>query len=252
MKNITAKLFVCCILIFSSDGFTQTEKPLAGQLICKDASLQGITILNLVTEKEAISNIDGKFFITVKPDDLIIIQHNNFEYVRKIIDENDIKNGNITIYLTKKIEQLDEVKIVNYININAIDLNILQKEPKKYTTAERRLRTAEKFKWYSPLLIPLGGMSVDGLLNAINGRTKMLKKHVAFEKIQLRTAKLADMFPAEYYIHTLKIPEDKIKAFQNYASEEPSLQEPLKLKNKFLVSFALIKIAETFNNLQKI
>lgn len=238
--------------MFSSVAFAQADKTLSGQLICKDASLQGITILNLVTEKEAISNFEGKFSLGVKPDDLLIIQHNNFEYVRRIIDENDIKNGSISIYLTKKIEQLDEVKIVNYININAVDLNILQKEPKKYTTAERRLRTAEKFKWYSPLLIPLGGMSVDGLLNAINGRTKILKKHVAFEKIQLRSAKLSDMFTDEYYIHTLNIPEDKIKAFQNYASEEPSLVEPLRLKNKFLVSFTLIKIAETFNNLQKI
>ena len=147
-------LFILCPLLL----FSQTEKAISGQLICKDGILQGITILNLVTEKEAISNFDGKFIIFAKVDDLLVIQSNNFEYERKIIDDNDIKDGKIAINLTKKIEQLEEVKIIKYFNINAVSLGILSKPAKVYTTAARRMYTAQT-----------GGL-IGGVINYFSGR----------------------------------------------------------------------------------
>ena len=227
------------LLVFNF-SFSQVEKKISGQLICKDAVLQGITILNLVTEKEAISDFEGKFFINAKVDDLLVIQSNSFEYERKSIDANDVKSGEIKIALTKKVEQLEEVKIINYSNINAVSLGILSKPAKTYTTAERRLYTAQS-----------GGL-VGSIINHFTGRTKMLKRYVAFEKIELRANKLSDMFMDEYFLKTLKIPENKIKAFQIFAAEDASVIEPLKQKNKFLVSYALTSLAQQYLDLQNL
>jgi len=241
MKMYIKQIILFVFMLFSVVTFSQSGKTISGQLICKDAVLQGITILNLVTEKETISDFNGRFSIIAKIDELLVIQSANFEYARKIIDEDDFKNGTISINLIKKIEQLEEVKIVNYNNINAVDLGILQTAAKTYTPAERKLRTATgKFP------------ETDILINAISGRTKMLKRYVAYEKIEIQSNKLSDMFMDEYFIKNLQIPEDKIKAFQNYAAEYESIIEPLRQRNKFLVSYALVPLAKQYIDLQNI
>ena len=219
---------------------SQSEKLISGQLICKDAVLQGIIILNLVTEKETISDFAGQFSIDAKPDDLLVVQSNNFEIVRESISKDDYKKGLISITLVKKIEQLEEVKIVNYANINAVSLGILSKPAKVYSTAERRMYTAQT------------GGAIGSVINYFSGRTKMLKRYVAFEKIEIRATKLSEMFSDEYFIITLKIPENKVKAFQNYSAEDPTIIEPLRQKNKFLVSYALTPLAQKFLELQKV
>ncbi len=221
--------------------FGQSEKKIAGQIVCKDVVAQGIRVLNLNTEKEAVSDFEGKFSIMAKPDDLLVFSSNNFDYMRKVIDDGDYRNGAITVTVTPKINQLEEVKINNNPNINAVSLGILSKPAKTYTPAERKLYTATTGN---------GLVSFDAILNGISGRTKMLKKYVAFEKKQLQVEKIANMFSDEYYVKQLKIDESLIRGFLYYAVEDEKVVEALSQKNKFLVSFALVKVAENFNKLQ--
>ena len=111
------------------------------------------------------------------------------------------------------LRQLDEVKIDEYKNINAVSLRILSKPAKKYTPAERKLRTAGELHWYSPLLIPVGGMSIDGMINSISGRTAMLKKEVLVERKEFLLKKITDQFKVDYFTETIKIPTDYVKGF---------------------------------------
>jgi hypothetical protein len=236
LKKITTTFFFLTLFCFA-----QSEKKITGQINCKDVIAQGIKVLNLNSEKETVSDIEGKFVIMAKTDDLLVFSSNNFDYMRKIIDDNDYKNGSITVTVTPKINQLEEVKINNYPNINAVSLGILDKPAKQYTPAERKLYTATT----GGGLVPF-----DAILNAISGRTKMLKKYVAFEKKQIQVEKLSNMFSDEYYIKQLKIDESLIHGFLYYAVEDEKVVEALSQKNKFLVSFALVKVAENFNKLQ--
>ncbi len=247
MKQIYFYIFS----ILSIASFSQSEKIIAGQLVCKDAILQGITILNLVNEKEAVSDFTGRFSIAAKVDDLLVIQSTNFEYARKIIDDEDFKKGIIAINLIKKIEQLEEVKIVNYSNINTVSLGIQKTTPKSYTPAERKLRTATALYAQANVGNMAGGsVGLDPLINAITGRTKMLKRNLSLDQTRRRAIKLSEMFSDSYFMNTLNIPEISVKAFQFYASDDPKVINGLALKNKFLVSFALISASEEFIKLQ--
>ena len=238
-------------MLFSIVAFSQSEKNISGQLICKDAALQGITILNLVTEKEAISNFEGRFSIAAKPEDLLVVQSSNFEYLRKIVADDDFKKETIFIYLVKKIEQLEEVKIVNYSKINTVDLGIQQTAAKTYTPAERKLRTATALYAQATVGSMAGGsMGLDPLINAITGRTKMLKRNLSLDQTRRRALKLSEMFLDSYYINTLKIPEKSVKAFHYFAADDQNVINGLALKNKFLVSFALINVSEEYLKLQ--
>ena len=94
-------------------------------------------------------------------------------------------------------------------------------------------------------------MSLDPLFNAITGRTKMLKKFVAIESVQLRVKRLENWFSTAYLINDLSINENLVKGFLFYAAEDAKVIDGLRNKNQFLTSFALIDVAKRYNALQK-
>ena len=120
---------------------------------------------------------------------------------------------------------------------------MVSKNQKQYTPAERRLRTAGEFHWYSPLLIPLGGMSVDGLLNAITGRTSQLKKELVVERKEFLLVKINNLFQENHFTEVLKIPVEYVKGFQFYIVEDEKFVAALNDKNKTMATFLMGELA---------
>lgn len=235
-------------LFFSVFTFGQNgkEKIIIGKIIVDSNEVQGVHVLNLNTEKAVISDVNGMFQITVRLNDLLTFSAVNLDYWRKSIDENDLKKDFILIKMTQKTTKLDEVVVTEYTKINAQALGIINYTPKKYTPAERRLRTAEKFKWYSPLLIPVGGMSVDGLINQLSGRTDMLKKELEVERKEKKMEKLEYLYDNAFFINVLKIPTEYVGAFKYYAIENEKLVLVLNEKNRLKASFLIGEIAQEY------
>lgn len=247
MKNS----FLMLILVINFAN-AQNSKVLSGKIIVKDGSPSGVLVLNLVTEKETLSNFEGQFKIEGKVDDLLVFQNSNLEYQRKSIDEADFEKGFMVVEMVKKNIQLDEIKIFNYSRMNAVSMGILSTPAKTYTPAQRKLKTATSLDPSFNIGSMAGfGMSLDPLFNAISGRTKMLKKFVAIESVQLRVQRLQNWFSNDYLINDLKINENLLKGFLFYASEDAQVINGLRSKNQFLTSFALIDVAKRYNALQK-
>jgi hypothetical protein len=224
---------------------------LRGKVVAETIELNGITVHNNRSESDAVTENNGNFSIFVMVGDTLSFSGLQINTKKVIISENDMAKKLFTIVLEPKIIPLNEVKIVEYKNINAVSLGILQTQPKRYTPAERRLRAAGEFHWYSPLLIPLGGMSVDGLINAITGRTKILKKELDIERKELALKDIENNFSEEYFITKLKIPKEYVKAFWYFAIEKEELTAALKEKNKIQTEFVFSKLATEFLELQK-
>jgi len=231
-KRFTFLFSFLFIFVF---GFSQEEKIIHGKIIIKDATPMGVHIINLVNEKEAISNEKGEFIILAKPDDVLVFASDHLDYQRKIIEITDYKAAFINIAMTSKINQLDEVEI-NYPVINALDLGILSKPAKKYTPAERRLYTSQSTVF-------------DALLNNLSGRTKMLERGIAIEKKEFVLKKLEDLYDETFYTERLKINKEFIKGFRYYAVENQKLNEAINTNNNFLITFLLIGLAENYNEL---
>jgi hypothetical protein len=239
-------LSFCLLITFLA--YSHERVIIHGIIKVDEAPVEGVYILNLVTEKSAISNTFGKFKLEVSEDDLIVFSAVNLNYWRRSIREVDIKKGYIEIKMTPKEEKLQEVVVAEYTKINAQDLRIIDYKPKVYTPAERRLRTAEKFRWYSPLLIPLVGMSVDGLINEISGRTAMLKKEVQVEIKEKRFQKLSYLYKEEYFGQTLKIPAEYVSGFQYYAINDEELVALMEANQKSAMEFRLATLSTEFLN----
>jgi len=91
-----------------------------------------------------------------------------------------------------------------------------------------------------------GALAVDPILNAINGRTKRLKKEVVVEKNEKLLLRLEDYFKEEEYTEVLKIPKEYIKGFQYYLIEDAEFVNALRAKNKTMTLFLAKKLASDY------
>lgn len=234
MKKILSLflLFVCQI----SFGQTVGEKLLHGKIIVASDNVEGVTIVNLVNEKSAVSDNYGNFYILAKADDLLVFSSVNLEYHRRLIEEEDLKQNVIVIKMTSKTTELEEVIVNKHPEINAVSLGISPKGVKQYTPAERRLYSASS----GP---------VDILLNLISGRTAMLKKGIEVEKKERLLVLFGSLFSDAYFTNTLKIPPVYVKGFQYYCVEDERISEVLRSKNKTKIEFLIVPMAVKYNEM---
>jgi hypothetical protein len=240
----------CLIFLLAFCGFSQNKTTLNGKIVSDATDIEGVLIKNIATNQETYSQRGGYFSINGKQNDTLMFSAFNLKATMHIIKEKDFGENLIFITMPLNRTELKELAIIDYKSINAVSLGIVPKGQKTYTPAERKLLTAGQFKWYSPLLIPVGGMSVDGLINAISGRTNMLKKEVEVEKKELLQIKLANKYDKEYIINTLKIPEEYVEGFVFYTAENNRFAEAMRVKNYTMATFILSELASKYRELQ--
>lgn len=244
-SNITFQIFFFLATQFI---FSQNEKVLHGKIVVKDAMSNGVHIINLTNEKETISNNQGAFFILAKPDDLLVFSADHLDYMRKVIEISDYNSGVLTIEMTSKVNVLDEVEVVDYSHLNAESLGITN-GVKTYTPAERKLKTAGDFKPIHLLSILGGSLPFDPILNAINGRTKRLKKEISIEKKEMYLSKLEDLYDDGFYTDKLKVHSDYINGFKYYLIEDESFIAVLNRSDVTEISFLMSQLSVEYNNL---
>ncbi|MFV8344819.1 hypothetical protein [Flavobacterium sp. ZB4P13] len=235
MKIKSTLQFIVFLFVQVAFGQMDNGKELRGKIIADSVAVDCITIENVTTDKTAFSDVNGFFTIAVKEGDVLVFTAVHLEGLRRKINKQDLQDV-ITVMMLPKSIILNEV-IVNESSITAESLGIIPYGQKKYTPAERKLYTATS------------GGGIDGLLNAISGRKAMLKKEIVIEKKEQLLARIEVLFEDEYYIETLKIPTDYIKDFQYYCIDDTGFANALRSKNKTMVMFLIVKLAENYNKI---
>lgn len=238
------------IILMTFFCFSQNKTTINGKIVSDATDIEGVLIKNIATNQETYSQRGGYFSIAGNQNDTLMFSAFNLKATIHIIKAKDFGENLIFIPMPLNRTELKELAIIDYKSINAVSLGIVPKGQKTYTPAERKLLTAGQFKWYSPLLIPVGGMSVDGLINAISGRTNMLKKELEVEKKELLQIKLANKYDASYISNTLKIPEEYVEGFMFYASDNQRFADAIKVKNYTMATFILSELASKYRELQ--
>lgn len=247
LKKLLLPFFLFPFLIWA-----QNDSLIKGRIIADLDDLEGVHIINLTKISGTVSDKEGYFYIQAKASDTLLFSAVFLERKKYVVRKEDIALKLILVSINQSTEFLKEVTVTEYPNINAEALGIIPKGQKTYTPAERKLAAAGVFKWYSPLLIPIGGMSFDGLLNQISGRTKMLKKELIVERQELLQSKTLDYFDEEYFIKTLHIPKDYVAGFIFYVVEDESFSDAMKNKNKTQATFLLNQLAIEFLTVKEI
>ncbi len=240
---------ILVFLFFTTVLSAQQREPIRGKITSEGMPVPGIVIMNLVSEQVVESNAAGVFEVRVAVDDLLVFSSQEFYYKRKLIEVADL-GKTLEIELEPKAEMLDEV-VITY-DISPESLGIVPKGQKKYTVAERRLKTASDLDLVFYAGISGGvGMSLDPLINAITGRTKELKKNLETERRNMRLQQLRSMFEETYYTERLNIPQAHVGAFEYYLVENPEFIAQFDVKKKARAQFLITRLAFDFRQLLK-
>ena len=159
-----------------------------------------------------------------------------------VVTANDFGEKLFFVKLEAMVNQLDEVKIMQYKNINAVSLGIIPAGQRHYTPAERKVYTATTGSGIVPL---------DPIINYLTGRTAMLKKEVIIEKKEMLLLKIENYYDTLFFIDILKIPADFVKGFQYYAVEDEKFAAAINAKNKTSATFILGELATQYLDIIK-
>lgn len=242
---------VLLLLFLSFTGFAQDRQSVKGLVYAGNYGVKDILVVNFSAQAETRTDSLGRFTLKARVGDLLVLSYHTIE-TRKIRYTPDlVKNGIVQLEVTMTATEIEDVDITRS-TVNSASLGIPM--GKKYTPAERRLKTAG----LDPS-IGIGNMagvsvSFDGILNAINGRTKRLKKELQIERREYALEKLDLLFTEDYFIQTLGISGDDLGSFKYYAVENDNLRTLLNDGRKELIELSLADIAivyKTLNTIEK-
>ena len=158
-----------------------------------------------------------------------------FFIASKLFSQNSTSIDNLRDTVSKKII-LKDVIVRNNSKINALELGILSRAPKKYTLQERR--------YYSSTSRP-----IYLLINSLNGNVKTLKKNIEVEKKIKLLADLSNLIDNSFYIDVLKISEKDIMSFKYFIIENSIFRQEFNLNKLNIMKFKMIELSIKFKQL---
>lgn len=237
------------IIAFFALYSASAQQDLHGRVISGDMVVPGIFVIDKRTGAETKTDGQGYFTLAAKPGDRIVVYGKQIEVREFIVTESSFAQNPYLMEAELKGTELDEVTVTH---INPETLGLVPKGQKQYTVAERRLKTASEFKPAYYFLLA-GGISMpfDPIINAITGRTKMLKKNLKVEGKITGVDKLGDLYTEDRIVRDFNIPAELANGFIYYAVEDAECADALRRKNNEMVKLRLMVLAEKYMALQK-
>jgi len=247
MKLIAYILFFCSIFSFG-------QKKLVGK-VTNSVDVEGIHVFNKTFHKYTITNVKGEFSIFARVNDTIIFSGIQFQLKEFVVTPEVINKQPFLLLLDEQVNELDVVyikpalsgdlfkdaqKIKTKQQVTAKTLGLPNAHVVPPSQAERRLYTATSAS--SP---------VDALINAISGRTKMLKKMAGYaKKTNLENSVISSF--NQIMMDDFKIPEDKLFDFLYYASSDILFSQIVKTNSNIIIYDFIKAKSKTYLALQNV
>lgn len=214
MKNKLLLIF----LLIAVFGYSQEKsRRISGMILFNKTAVSDVHIINLNTNQGTITNDDGWFEIPVSIGDSLKFTHVNLnEKYLKITKEN-ILNNQIIIYLEEKTYSLNEItlekpKSIFYIDPEMVPPTIVNAKTLNLPNANTSVK-----KDNSIVRFRSGGVvSLDNLINSLNGTKRRQKELIKISNEDTELAKIRTYFTDDFFITDLHIKEEFINPFLNY------------------------------------
>ncbi|WP_149277385.1 carboxypeptidase-like regulatory domain-containing protein [Pareuzebyella sediminis] len=232
--------FVLVSLVVRSQDFFSDK--LQGRVYSADGDVAATHVLNTTTQRATITDSNGFFEISAKLNDTLVFSAVQYKRKEIVVTISILKSKLVLVPLEPALTELDEVVVTPY-NLSgdmATDLRQLSIRPvvtastlglpnanaKTFTQSERLLReaTAMKVSGTTAGLGAGGAASLNPIINAITGRTKMLKKRVERDHTYARTLRVRNYYADSLYTKLLRIPDDKIDDFFYFCEVDTKFQ----------------------------
>lgn len=230
------------VLISASLGAQSLfSKKIEGRVYSKGGDVAATTVQNISTNRATITDDDGFFQIVANLNDTLLFSAVQFKKKEIVISREILQQRILNVPLEDALTELDEVVVTPYNLTGDIskDIAILKTDlvvtsstlglPNAYvlpiSKAEREL--------YAATANPF--MSFDPLINAITGRTKMLKKRIARNRLYSRTERVKEFYADSLFRTDLKIPEEKIDDLLYFCEVDSAFQTVVDTHDRFKI-----------------
>ena len=213
MNDMKNSILTTLLLVFTITAYAQPGRRLVlGKVVARTTELSGVYIQNKNTQETTESEQGGYFRLKVQPNDTLIFSSINFIGQEKVVSYEDMNKKIMFVPMDFIEYTLDDLYIDRRVTGESLGFG----KPVYRTRAERNLYRATSHNRSADALISVG---LDPFFNALSGRTKMLEKAFAYEREMLLAEKLIAVFPKEFYLEDLHIPEEYIPAFGYHLSK---------------------------------
>ena len=237
MKN--NKAILGFTFLFIQIGFSQIGKLINGKVICQNNPIQGIQIINLVSEKIAVSNYLGEFAIEAKPDEMLIIGSKDYEIHRKSLSEIDFKDK-IIIDLIKKPEELDEVVVTKKPEMN---IGNMQDIINRQYVADEKTSPKNRNVYDGSIENGMDFVQIFKLITNLIKKKKPNKKDTNSELDFTSTALKRN--DKQFFTKTLQLSQSEIPVFLLFCENDPKSKLVLQPKDIFsMIEFLIAKNKE--------
>ncbi|MGS2761193.1 carboxypeptidase-like regulatory domain-containing protein [Sinomicrobium sp. M5D2P9] len=236
------------LLPFSLYG-VHAQSRLKGKVESTFSDITGVHVINKTRESATITDAHGYFDIPAQEGDSILFSAVQYRKEEIIVTAEILATPSFVIHLTEQVTELDEVVLKNLTgnlatdlrriktdSVTAIHMGLPNATRRLPTQTERRLNEATTGGGFIPL---------NPILNAISGRTRMLKDRLQKEKETAKVEKVRSSFDNDFFV-SLGIPEEKIYDFLYFCAVQPRYNQILDLNNKMFLQQFLKKQAETY------
>ena len=221
-----------------------------------DKDVENIHVINKTAQLFTVTNSKGEFKISASINDTLIVTSIQHKTQTFIIDKHIIASKTWVIKLEEFINELDEVTVGKILTgdlnmdvnstegdppINFYDVGISGYKGKIATQSERRLNEATSGGGFIPL---------NPILNAISGRTKMLKEQIKLEEKDNLLHKIKTTLSKDFFI-VFDFDDNLRTDFFYFCEEDPNFN--LRCKNKSAIEifeFLKEKLVEYKENLR--
>lgn len=206
-----------------------------------EEDVTNVHVLNLTANRATITNADGHFTLSAKVNDTIRFSAVQFDNIELVINQEMLESF-IVVRLSTSLTELEEVVVWPYMLsgdllkdldaseiedvITASTLDLPNANVKERIQSERLLYTARTWDFR------VVSVKLDPLINAISGRTKMLKERVARDLEESRYNKIYDNLDESFIIKDLKIPKDRIYDYYYFCEADSAFDSIVKLNVK--------------------
>ena len=210
-------------------------KTLQGRVSSPDMDVVGVVVQNRAFQEAVITDLDGNFSIKVKVGDTLVFSAVHFRRKLLPVTENLYNSSFVEVPMEEFVNELREVVVRPYNlsgdldqdignmelepDVSALALGLPNAGKRIPTQSERMLQEAGSLKGLGLGL--LTSVPLNPLINAITGRTKMLKERVALDKKAARTQRVQNSFTDSLFVTTLKIPLEKIDDYMYFCEADP-------------------------------
>ena len=210
---------------------SQNDSIIKGKIVVANNYNDGVTIVNISNKTNTISGNGGYFVIKAKVNDTLLFSSLQFDVIKLKMTATDFGQNLLFIKMTPRSKLIEKVIITNQTVITAESLGLVPKGQKRYTVAERRMKSGG------------GGIGIGGLINLFTGYGKELKRNLEIEKKEILIEKIRNQFEKAYFVKTLQIPENYIDGFLYYIGEDKKSYEILNSTDKYMKMFKLAGLA---------